>query len=82
MNIAITLFFLFGASFGLATFSHRHLFNEGPHGADTSQEEGASASRLMWVLICTFLWPVMALSGLNTAWILAKRRRARDLKSR
>jgi hypothetical protein len=82
MNATIALFFLFGACFGLATFSHRHLFNEGPHGADTPQDGSALGNRIMWILTCTFLWPVMALSGLNTAWVLAKRRRARDLESR
>jgi hypothetical protein len=26
-------------------------------------------------MVCTFLWPIMILTGLNSAWILAKRKR-------
>jgi hypothetical protein len=82
MTTYLYLFFLFGACFGVATFSHRHLFNEGPHGAEHNPNHNSISSRVMWVLTCTLLWPVMALAGLNTAWVLAKRRRERDLKRR
>ncbi len=74
MTSAIVLYLLFGAGFGLATFSKRHLFSEGP-----TQRDGAAAShglkaRLFWMLICTGLWPVMALTGLHSWWLLSRRR--------
>lgn len=79
MNPYIATFFIFGACFGWATFTWRHFFNEGPHGAESSPEDSALANRALWVLTCTFLWPIMALSGLNTVWIFAKRKRQKNL---
>jgi hypothetical protein len=26
-------------------------------------------------MVCTFVWPIMILTGLNSAWILTKRKR-------
>jgi hypothetical protein len=75
MNLYICSFLLFGTAFGLATFDCRHLFSEGPRKVDDPPEGPSIASRVFWVMVCTFLWPVMVLTGLNTAWILAKRRR-------
>jgi lysylphosphatidylglycerol synthetase-like protein (DUF2156 family) len=75
LNIYIYLFLLFGAVFGLATFSYRHIFSEGPHKVDTPEEGSTLGSRLLWALVCTFLWPIMALTGLNSVRILAKRKR-------
>lgn len=75
MNIYIWLFLLFGSVFGLLTFSFQHLFSEGPHKVE-AQEGGATwASRVLWAMVCTFLWPIMILTGLNSARILAKRKR-------
>ncbi len=71
MNIYIGLFLAFGAFFGLATFSHRHLFSEGPHQPGVRNSKSALA---FWVLVCTFLWPIMVVSGLNTAYVLARRK--------
>lgn len=82
MNSYIYFFFIFGACFGAATFPWRHLFSEGPHKAESPVGEEAWLSRVMWIATCTLLWPVMALSGLNTAWILARRRRAQQSKNR
>jgi hypothetical protein len=76
VNIYIYLFLLFGTVFGLSTFSHKHLFSEGPHKADTPQDAPTLGSRVLWAMVCTFLWPIMLVSGLNSAVILAKRRRA------
>lgn len=74
MTTSIVLYLLFGAGFGLATFSKRHLFSEGP----TQQEDAASAHglkpRLFWALICTCLWPLMLLTGVHSWWILSRRR--------
>jgi hypothetical protein len=74
VNIYICLFLLFGAVFGLSTFSHRHIFSEGPQ-VETAEGGPTLGSRLLWALVCTFLWPIMVLTGLNSAWILAKRKR-------
>jgi len=76
MNTAITLFLLFGAGFGLVTYSRRHLFSEGPTGRGDDQEHGFLNGRIVWMLVCTFLWPIMALTGLNSL-VLISRRRAR-----
>ncbi len=74
MTIQITLFLVFGACFGLLTFSRRHLFSEGPKIKDETPEGNTVVSRLIWMLICTFLWPIMIITGVHTAWILHKRK--------
>ena len=73
MTIQITLFLVFGACFGLLTFSRRHLFSEGPKTKDETRDGNTLVSRLIWMLICTFLWPIMIITGVHTAWILHKR---------
>jgi hypothetical protein len=75
MNTYITLFLLFGAFFGMATFTRRHLFNEGPRAPDSAAEAASVASRIMWVMVCVALWPLMVIAGINTAWIMTKRKR-------
>jgi hypothetical protein len=75
LNIYIVLFLLFGAVFGLSTYSYQHIFSEGPHKPDTPTGSSSLGSRVLWALVCTFLWPLMILTGLNSAWILAKRKR-------
>lgn len=79
MNIYITLFLLVGACFGLASFSNRHLFSEGPTRQRLAGSRAALADRALWVVTCTFLWPLMVLTGLNSAWILARRKRSGSL---
>jgi len=74
MTIYIALFLLFGAVFGLVTFSQRHLFSEGPREVEESVVENGLISRVMWMLICAFLWPIMVLTGLNSWRILLKRK--------
>ena len=70
--IVIGLYLFFGICFGFVTFPYRHLFSEGPENSDLALPlEG----RVFWVLICTWLWPIMVLTGLNTAWVLAKRKK-------
>ena len=79
MTLPIWLFLAFGACFGLATFSHRHLFSEGPHAPPARNTRAVGSSLAFWVAVCIFLWPIMALSGANTAWVLARRKaRARN----
>jgi hypothetical protein len=75
LNIYILVFLLFGAVFGLSTYSYQHIFSEGPHKPDTATGSSTVGGRLLWTLVCTFLWPLMILTGLNSAWILAKRKR-------
>ena len=74
MNIYIFLFLLIGACFGLGTFSHRHLFSEGPKKIEESVQGRNFPNRLLWMMICTFLWPIMLLTGLHSVWILSKRK--------
>ena len=82
MNWPIALFLIFGFCFGLVTYSNRHLFSEGPTNRREKSESDLLDGRVMWTLTCTMLWPVMVLTGLNTWWILARRRAvaARRLK--
>jgi len=75
MNVYIWLFLLFGTVFGLFTFSHQHLFSEGPHQVEAQKGGATWAGRVLWAMVCTFLWPIMILTGLNSARILAKRKR-------
>ncbi len=74
MNMTILLFLLAGAGFGIITFSFRHLFSEGPSQADDTQRGNTVGARIFWVMVCTFLWPIMALTGIHSARILIKRR--------
>ena len=75
LNIYIYLFLLFGAVFGLSTFSYQHIFSEGPSKSETPEGGSTLGARVLWAMVCTFLWPIMILTGLNSAWILAKRKR-------
>jgi hypothetical protein len=54
------------------------LFSEGPHKADETSNADALSGRVFWVMVCTFLWPIMVLTGLNSARILIKRRTKQD----
>ncbi len=74
MNLPIALFLVFGFCFGLASYSNRHLFSEGPTRRHDKTENDPLDGRLMWTLICTLLWPIMVLTGLNSWWILSRRR--------
>jgi hypothetical protein len=75
VNIYIYLFLLFGAVFGLSTFSYRHIFSEGPQQIEADEGGATLGSRVLWAMVCTFLWPIMFLTGLNSARIMAKRKR-------
>ncbi len=74
MTLSIWLFLAFGGFFGLATFTNRHLFSEGPHQAAAVKAGHDWRQVALWVLVCVFLWPIMMVSGLNTAWVLARRK--------
>ena len=77
MTVPIVLFILFGAAFGLLTASRRHLFSEGPSRRPDAAERDAIAGRVTWVLVCSMLWPLMAMTGLYSLWRL-RRGAARD----
>lgn len=74
MTLGLVVFFVLGAGFGLITYPHRHLFSEGPTRRRSDAKPDPMDGRLMWTLICTMLWPIMALTGLHSWWILARRR--------
>ncbi len=67
MTTALVFFFAFGACFGLASWSHRHLFSEGHTRRGAPGEDDGWGSRLMWVLLCSGLWPLMLLTGAYSA---------------
>jgi len=73
--VFIYLFLIFGASFGFATYSKRHLFSEGPQKTEGSDQTSTLKGRIFWIILCTLLWPIMVITGINTAWILFKRKR-------
>lgn len=74
MNLYIATFLLAGALFGLFSYSNRHLFSEGPHKADAPSAQNDFGPRLYWGLVCTFLWPILLLTGLNSLVILSRRK--------
>ena len=78
--IYICLFLIFGAFFGVATYSKRHLFSEGPQKAKESEQTPSLISRTFWIMLCTLLWPIMVITGMNTAWILFKRKQKSQKK--
>ena len=73
--IVICLYLFFGVCFGFVTYPYRHLFSEGPEKSKNSDQASLLEGRVFWVLICTWLWPIMVITGLNTAWILSKRKK-------
>jgi hypothetical protein len=74
-NIVIPLYLCLGVCFGFATFSHRHLFSEGPDKESKAEPASVLAGRVFWIMICTWLWPIMVFTGINSAFILAKRKK-------
>lgn len=81
MNAYIYTYLALGVIFGLVTFDNRHLFSEGPAKRD-DQRPTMFDGRGFWVSLCLFWWPVMLLTGVNTAVILAKRRRLAIISSK
>lgn len=72
MNLWIVAYLVFGASFGLATFSRKHLFSEGREQPVDPARRGALDGRIAWMLICSALWPIMALAGMMSLARLRK----------
>ena len=69
------IYLLVGVCFGFASFPYRHLFSEGPDNGNESGQGSLLRGRLFWVLVCIWLWPIMVLTGINTAWVISKRKR-------
>jgi Ca2+/H+ antiporter len=69
LPLALALFVVFGTLFGLATHSHRHLFSEGHSKRSAADERDPLQSRFAWTLLCSALWPLMALTGLFSWWV-------------
>jgi hypothetical protein len=74
MTLPIVLFLVFGVLFGLATYSNRHHFSEGTTRQVSAAEKDPMDSRLAWTVLCSCLWPLMALTGAYSFW---RRRSAR-----
>ncbi|MBP7920287.1 MAG: hypothetical protein KAZ43_01040 [Limnohabitans sp.] len=51
------------------------MFSEGPTKSDSADASSVLEGRAFWVLIATWLWPILVLTGINTAFILAKRQK-------
>jgi hypothetical protein len=74
VTTTIVLFLAFlavGVCFGLATFSRRHLFSEGPSARD-GDDGDTPVQRVIWVLSCSALWPLMMLTGVVSLWRLRR----------
>jgi hypothetical protein len=80
-QILISTYLFLGICFGWATFSNRHLFSEGPDKEAQAEQGSVLKGRIFWTLICTWLWPFMVFTGINTAVILAKRKKLADSKT-
>lgn len=72
MTTAFVVFFAIGTCFGLATWPYRHLFSEGHTRPVTPGQDDGLGARLMWVLLCSALWPLMLLTGLYSAGYKAR----------
>jgi hypothetical protein len=70
----IVAFLAVGAVFGLATFSNRHLFSEGTSRRTGTRTRDDLDGRVLWVLMCTCLWPIFALTGLFSLWRRSRKR--------
>jgi hypothetical protein len=66
VNWWIVTFLLAGVAFGLATYSRRHLYNEGPTRAAGAGPRDPLDGRLMWLLLCSCLWPLFVLTRVYT----------------
>jgi hypothetical protein len=40
-----------------------------------SEQTSPLEGRVFWIMVCTFLWPIMVITRINTAWVLFKRKK-------
>lgn len=78
LGMGIAAYAVFGACFGLLSFSRRHLFSEGPSRRADEGAGGSLGARLAWALVCSGLWPLMALTGLYSWWRMSRTARTDD----
>ncbi|MEY3638835.1 MAG: hypothetical protein RIR68_1968 [Pseudomonadota bacterium] len=79
-KVVILLCLFLGICFGFATFSNRHLFSEGPDKEKKPEQASVLEGRTFWIMICTWLWPILVFTGINSAVILAKRKKLASTK--
>jgi hypothetical protein len=65
-------YLVFGALFGMLTYSNRHLFSEGSTPKRVADQNDLGDSRAMWVMISTMLWPILTLTRVYSAWRLSR----------
>ena len=75
MVAVIASFALFGAVFGWLSYPVRHLFSEGPTRPSEGPDRHPVVGRIGWSLLCSGLWPLMALTGLYSWGRLSRARR-------
>lgn len=63
----------FGAVFGLVTYARRHTFSEGTTRNSGAEARDALDGRLVWVVLCTGLWPIYVPTGLYSLWRQSRR---------
>ncbi|MCA3213568.1 MAG: hypothetical protein ING52_05280 [Burkholderiales bacterium] len=73
MTLAMVVYVVFGAMFGLATYANRHLFSEGSTRNTGTVKRDPLDGRLTWMTLNSVLWPMFAFTG--TYSILRRRRR-------
>ena len=75
-ELLILHFLATGFVFGLVTHRYRHLFGEGRPDRHRDVVAGPTG-RLLWVVVCTFLWPLQLVGGLHGLWRVWSARRSR-----
>lgn len=82
MNLWIVSFLAVGAVFGLLSFRHQHRFSEGMAPRDPDETGLQLGPRLLWMAVCSCLWPLLWLTGLYGWLHLARRARAVPIRER
>lgn len=75
MSMHIIGFIGFGMLFGLLTYRNRHLFGEGPSRREDADPHDGPRGALLWVMICSMLWPILAFTGVYGVWRRAQANR-------
>jgi hypothetical protein len=68
MDSTIWTYLVFGAVFGLATYSNRHLFGEGPSPRSNADPVDGLQGRPYWLMVSIWLWPVLTLACIYGTW--------------
>lgn len=70
----VALFLSAGLLFGLLTFTRRHLFSEGHTRPGVGGSGNTASACVGWTVLCSVLWPLMAVSGAFSWWVRRGRR--------